>query len=76
MLLIISHNFANISLSLNIFQYIGTVKCLLNLQILTLQSLTGSLQGESRVFPVKFSHTGKNLFSLHGTPAMKTGFSL
>ena len=29
-----------------------------------------------RVFPVKFSHTGKNLFLLHGTPAMKTGFSL
>ena len=42
----------------------------------TLQSLTESLQGENRVFPVKFSHTGKNLFSLHGTPAMKTGFSL
>ena len=27
----------------------------------TLQSLTGSLQGENRVFPVKFSHIGKNL---------------
>ena len=25
---------------------------------------------------MKFSHTGKNLFSLHGTPAMKTSFSL
>ena len=42
----------------------------------TLQSLTGSLQGENKVFPVNFSHTGKNLLSLHGTPAMKTGFSL
>ena len=38
--------------------------------ICPLQSLTWSLQGENRVFPVKFSHTGKNLFSLHGTPAM------
>jgi hypothetical protein len=34
------------------------------------------IQGENRVFPVKFSHTGKNLFSLHGIPAMKTSFSL
>ena len=42
----------------------------------SLQSLTGSLQGENRVFPVKFFHTVKNLFSLHGTPAMKIGFSL
>ena len=42
----------------------------------SLQFLTGSLQGENRGFPVKFFHTGKNLFSIHGTPAMKTGFSL
>ena len=39
-----------------------------------MQSLTGSLQGENRVFPVKFFHAGKNMFSLPGIPAMKTGF--
>ena len=41
-----------------------------------LQSLTGLLQGENKVFPVKFPHTGRNLFSLHGTHAMKAGFFL
>ena len=42
----------------------------------SLQSLTGSLQSENRVFPVKFSHTGKNLFSLQGSQVMETGFFL
>ena len=44
--------------------------------IFSMQSLTGSLQGENRVFPVNLTHTGKNLFSLHVIPAMKTGLSL
>ena len=42
----------------------------------TLQSLTGSVQGQNRDFPVYFFPTGKNLFSLAGIPVMKTGFSL
>ena len=41
-----------------------------------LQSLTGSVQGQNRDFPVYFFPTGKNLFSLAGIPVMKTGFSL
>ena len=42
----------------------------------TLQSRTGPVQGQYRVFPVYFSHTGKNLFSLQGSQLVKTGFSL
>ena len=42
----------------------------------TLQSHTRPVQGQNRVFPVYFSHTGKNLFTLAGIPVMKTGFSL
>ena len=34
------------------------------------------VQGQNRVFPVYFSHTGINLFSLQGSQVMKTGFSL
>ena len=41
-----------------------------------LQSRTGPVQGQNRVFPVYFSHTGKNLFSLQGSQVIKTGFSL
>ena len=41
-----------------------------------LQSRTGPVQGLYRDFPVYFSHTGKNLFSLQGSKVMKTGFSL
>ena len=41
-----------------------------------LQSRTGPVHGQNRVFPVYFSHTGKNLFSLQGSQVMKTGFSL
>ena len=44
--------------------------------MLSLQSRTGPVQGQDRVFPVYFSHTGKNLFTLAGIPVMKTGFSL
>ena len=36
-----------------------------------LQSRTGLVQGQNRDFPVKFSHTGKNLFSLQGFPCEK-----
>ena len=39
----------------------------------SLQSCTGLVQGQNRVFPVKFSHTGKNLFSLQGTPVLIAG---
>ena len=42
----------------------------------TLQSHTGTVQGQNRVFPVYFSHTGKNLFSLQGSQVKETGFSL
>ena len=42
----------------------------------TLQSRTGPVQGQKRNFPVKFSHTGKNIFSLQGTPFLITGISL
>ena len=43
-------------------------------KILTvLQSRTGPVQDQKRDFPVKFSHTGKNLFSLQGTPALIAG---
>ena len=42
----------------------------------TLQSLTGPEQGQNRVFPVEYFHTGKILFSLAGIPVMKTGLSL
>ena len=42
----------------------------------TLQSLTGPVQGQNRVFPEYFSHTEKNLFSLQGSQVMETGFSL
>ena len=42
----------------------------------TLQSLTGPVQGQNRDFPVKFSHTWKNFFSLQGTPFLITGISL
>ena len=42
----------------------------------TLQSLAGPVQGQNRVFPVQYFHTGKNLFSLQGSQLMKTGFSL
>jgi hypothetical protein len=42
----------------------------------TLQSPTGPVQGQNRVFPVYFSHTGKSLFSLQGSQVIKTGFSL
>ena len=46
-----------------------------------LQSRTGLVKGQNRDFPVKFSHTGKNLFSLQGFPCEKnpvfiTGMSL
>ena len=41
-----------------------------------LQSRTGPVQGQYRVFPVYFSHTGKNLFSLQGFQVIETGFSL
>ena len=43
---------------------------------ITLQSRRGPVQGQNRVFPVYFSHTGKNLFSLQGSQVMKTSFSL
>ena len=33
----------------------------------TLQSLTGPVQGQNRVFPVQYFHTGKNLFSIQGS---------
>ena len=36
-----------------------------------LQSRTGPVQGQNRVFPVYFSHTGKNLFSSPGNPVRK-----
>ena len=36
---------------------------------ITLQSLTGPVQGQNRVFPVKFS----TQFSLHGTPVLIPG---
>ena len=42
----------------------------------TLQSRTGPVQGQNRDFPVYFSHTGKNLFSLQGSQVIETGFSL
>ena len=42
----------------------------------TLQSHTRPVQGQNRVFPVYFSHTGKNLFTLAGIPLMKTDFFL
>ena len=42
----------------------------------TLQSLRGPVQSQNRVFPVQYFHTGKNLFSLQGSQAMKTGFCL
>ena len=45
-------------------------------EVTTLQSLTGPVQSQYRVFPVYFSHTGKNLFSLQGSQVMTTGFSL
>ena len=38
-----------------------------------MQSRTGPVQGQNRDFPVYFSHTGKNLFTLAGIPVMKTG---
>ena len=41
-----------------------------------MQSRTGPVQGQKRNFPVKFSHTGKNIFSLQGTPFLITGISL
>ena len=41
-----------------------------------LQSRTGPVQGQNRDFPVYFSHTGKNLFSLQGSQVIETGFSL
>ena len=34
------------------------------------------VQCQIRDFPVKFSHTGKNLYSLQGTPFLITGISL
>ena len=46
------------------------------LLISALQSLTGSVQGQNRDFPVYFFPTGKNLFSLQGSQLMETGFSL
>ena len=42
----------------------------------TLQSRTGPVQGQNRVFPVYFSHTGRNMFSLQGSQVIKAGFSL
>ena len=42
----------------------------------SLQSRTWPVQGQNRVFPMHFSHTGKNLFTLAGIPVMKTGFPL
>ena len=42
----------------------------------SLQSRTGPVQGQNRDFPVYFSHTGKNLFSLQGSQVIETGFSL
>ena len=58
--------------------------CLFSFQILLidvqpkLQSRTGTVQGQNRVFPVQFFHTGKNLFSLQGNPVLIAGtlFSL
>jgi hypothetical protein len=35
---------------------------------------TGPVQGQNRDFPVKFSHTGKNLFSLQGILFSLQGF--
>ena len=49
---------------------------LLGKQQTTLQSRTGPVQGQYRVFPVYFSHAGKTLFSLQGFQVMTTGFSL
>ena len=43
------------------------------INMITLQSLTGPVQGQNRVFDF---HTGKTLFLLAGIPVMKTGFSL
>ena len=42
----------------------------------TLQSRTWPVQGQNRVFPVYFSHTGKILVSLQGSQVMDTGFDL
>ena len=39
-----------------------------------LQSRTGPVQGQNRVFPVYFSNTGKNLFSLQGSKVMEICF--
>ena len=36
-----------------------------------LHSHTRPVQGQNRVFPVYFSRTGKNLFSLQGSQVMK-----
>jgi hypothetical protein len=67
--------------------YISSIFLLLvNLEIGTLQSCTGPVQGQNRVFPVKFSTQGKTcfhfreplfslqgpLFSLQGFPCEKT----
>ena len=38
-----------------------------------LKSLTRSVQGQNRDFPVYFFPTGKNLFSLQGTPVLMAG---
>ena len=44
----------------------------------TLQSRTGPVQGQNRVFPAKFFSQEKNLFALQGTPFLVAGtlFSL
>ena len=42
----------------------------------SLQSRTGPVQGQNRVFPVYHFHTGRNLCSIQGYQVMKTGFSL
>ena len=48
----------------------------LTVYFLIIQSRTGPVQGQNRDFPVYFSRTGKNLFSLQGSQLMKAGFSL
>ena len=46
---------------------------LLKLQWMLAENSTGPVQGQNRVFPVQYFHTGKNLFSLQGTPVLIAG---
>ena len=54
-----------------IVTHVNTCHITVDWNLSALQSRTGLLQGQNRDFPVKFSHTGKNLFSLQGTSFLR-----